>query len=164
MLGQTGTDRFKRAFQANAISVITCGFLGTSPTVATVESAAGIAAGGKTGLTAMTTGCLFLLSLFFIPVIKWIPDPAIAPILILIGGLMLENIRNIPLNDLTEGFPAYIIIAFIPLTFSIENGIAFGFIAYPVMKLFTGRAKEVTLPLYIIAGLFLLNFVTQAFQ
>jgi AGZA family xanthine/uracil permease-like MFS transporter len=164
MLGQTGINRFKRAFQANAISVITCGFLGTSPTVATVESAAGIAAGGKTGLTSMTTGCLFLLSLFFIPVIKWIPDPAIAPILILIGGLMLENIRNIPLNDLTEGFPAYIIIAFIPLTFSIENGIAFGFIAYPVMKLFTGRAKEVTLPLYIIAGLFLLNFVTQAFQ
>lgn len=164
MLGQTDAHLFKKAFQANALSVITCGFLGTSPTVATVESAAGIAAGGKTGLTAITTGSLFLLSLFFIPVIKLIPDPAIAPILILIGGLMLENIKNIPLNDLTEGFPAYIIIAFIPLTFSIENGIAFGFIVYPVMKLFTGRAKEVAFPLYIIAGLFLLHFVSQAFQ
>jgi AGZA family xanthine/uracil permease-like MFS transporter len=162
MLGHPSPNLFKKAFRASALSVIACGLFGTSPTVSTVESAAGITAGGKTGLTAITAGCLFLISLFFIPVIKLIPDPAIAPILILIGGLMLENIKHIPLGDFTEGFPAYIIIAFIPLTFSIENGIAFGFIAYPVLKLITGRAREVALPLYIIAGLFLLNFLTQA--
>ncbi|MFT9850182.1 NCS2 family permease [Aneurinibacillus sp. REN35] len=155
-------EAFDRALRTNALSVIACGVFGTSPTVATVESAAGITAGGRTGLTAVTTGLLFLFSLFFIPFLTVIPDSAIAPVLIIIGGLMIQSVQNINLQDFSEGFPAFLIIALIPLTYSIVDGIAFGFIAYPLLKLALGRAKEVGLPLYIIAALFVLNFVLHA--
>ncbi|QNG59051.1 NCS2 family permease [Bacillus sp. PAMC26568] len=154
-------DRYKGSLRANAISAITAGLFGTSPTVSTVETAAGISAGGRTGLTAITTGLLFLSSLFFLPYIKMIPDSAIAPILILIGGLMIQNIQNIDLKDFTESFPAFLIIALIPLTYSIVDGMAFGFIAYPLLKLVMKRSKEVAIPLYIIALLFLANFITH---
>lgn len=117
-------EQFKRAFQANSVSALLSGIFGTSPTVATVESAASMAAGGRTGLTAVTTGMLFVLSAFFIPVIKLIPNSAIAPILIIIGGLMLQNIRNLDLKDMSESFPAIFIIAMIPFTYSIADGIA----------------------------------------
>jgi adenine/guanine/hypoxanthine permease len=159
-LGMTGHDgKFQRAFQANAISVIMSGFFGTSPTVSSVESAAGIASGGRTGMTSLVTGLLFLTSLFFIPVIKMVPDSAIAPILIVIGGLMIQNIKHINLQDLTEGFPAFLIIALIPLTYSIADGIAFGFIAYPVLKAALGKMREVSVFMYVVAFLFFLNFV-----
>jgi AGZA family xanthine/uracil permease-like MFS transporter len=153
------SDRFSRAFQANSISVFLSGLFGSSPTVATVESTAGMAAGGRTGLTAVTTGALFLLSTFFIPVIKLIPNSAVAPILIIIGGLMLQNIRNLNLGDLSESFPAIFIIAMIPFTYSIADGIAVGFILYPILKIAIGKAKEVSITLYVIASLFLFNFV-----
>jgi AGZA family xanthine/uracil permease-like MFS transporter len=154
-------DRYKGSLQANAISAITAGLFGTSPTVSTVETAAGISAGGRTGLTAITTGLLFLSSLFFLPYIKMIPDSAIAPILILIGGLMIQNIQNIDLKDFTESFPAFLIIALIPLTYSIVDGMAFGFIAYPILKMVMKRTREVAMPLYVIALLFLANFITH---
>ncbi|MDR0137069.1 NCS2 family permease [Metabacillus idriensis] len=154
-------DRYIGSLRANAISAITAGLFGTSPTVSTVETAAGISAGGRTGLTAITTGLLFLSSLFFLPYIKMIPDSAIAPILILIGGLMIQNIQNIDLKDFTESFPAFLIIALIPLTYSIVDGMAFGFIAYPILKLVMKRTREVALPLYVIALLFLANFITH---
>lgn len=156
------SEKFRRAYQSNALSVLMCGLFGTSPTVSTVESAAGIAAGGKTGLTSLTTGVLFLGSLFALPFVKIIPDSAIAPILIIIGGLMIVNIQNINLQDFSEGFPAFLIIVMIPLTYSIADGIAFGFIAYPVLKLALGKRNEVKKPLYIIASLFFLTFVLHA--
>lgn len=152
-------EKFSKAFQANAVSASLAGLLGTSPTVASVEGASGIAAGGRTGLTSLITGVLFLSSLFFVPFIKLIPDSAIAPILIVIGGLMIQNIKNINLQDLSEGFPAFLIIALIPLTYSIADGIAFGFIAYPLLKLAIGRMREVSAFMYVIALLFFLNFV-----
>ncbi|KAF0816233.1 MULTISPECIES: NCS2 family permease [unclassified Cytobacillus] len=152
-------EQFKRAFQANSVSALLSGIFGTSPTVATVESAASMAAGGRTGLTAVTTGMLFMLSAFFIPVIKLIPNSAIAPILIIIGGLMLQNIRNLDLKDMSESFPAIFIIAMIPFTYSIADGIAIGFILYPILKISIGKAKEVSFALYVIAALFLFNFV-----
>ncbi|WP_282033412.1 NCS2 family permease [Metabacillus indicus] len=155
-------DRYSSSLRANAISAITAGLFGTSPTVSTVETAAGIQAGGRTGLTAITAGFLFLGSLFFLPYLKLIPDSAIAPILILIGGLMIQNIQNIDLKDFTESFPAFLIIALIPLTYSIVDGMAFGFIAYPILKLAMKRTNEVALPLYIIAALFLANFITHS--
>lgn len=157
MIGQPKS--YRRAFQANAISALTCGLFGSSPTVSTAETTAGIQAGGRTGLTAITTGLLFLLSLFFLPFIKVIPDSAIAPILILIGGLMVQSIQHIDLKDFTESFPAFLIIALIPLTYSIVDGMAFGFIAYPIMKLFMKRRNEIAFPLYVIAILFLVNFI-----
>jgi AGZA family xanthine/uracil permease-like MFS transporter len=152
-------DKFSRAFQANSVSAMLSGVFGTSPTVSTVETAAGMAAGGRTGLTAVTTGMLFAASVFFIPLIKLIPNSAIAPILIIIGGLMLQNIRNIDMKDMSESFPAIIIIAMIPFTYSIADGIAIGFILYPIIKVAIGRAREVSLSLYVIAVLFIFNFI-----
>jgi len=152
-------DRYNRSFQANALSTITSGIFGSSPTVSTVETAAGITAGGRTGLTSITTGLLFLSSLLFLPIIKVIPDSAIAPILILIGSLMIQNIQHIDLNDFSESFPAFLIIALIPFTYSIVDGMAFGFIMYPILKVILKRKHEVKPALYIIALLFLLNFV-----
>lgn len=156
--------KFRRAFQATGITTMLSGLFGSSPTVATAESTAAIAAGGRTGLTTITTGVLFLLSIFFIPFIKMIPDQAIAPILIIIGGLMVQNIRLMDLSDLTEAFPAIIVITMIPFTYSIADGIALGFILYPLLKLAKGRGKEVSLPLYIISGLFLVNFIFHFVQ
>ncbi|PYZ99042.1 permease [Alteribacter lacisalsi] len=162
MAGQP--EKYKRSLQANAVSVLSCGFLGTSPTVATVESAAGIAAGGRTGLTTVTAGVLFLGSLFFIPFITMIPPSAIAPVLIIIGGLMMQNIQKINLNDFSEGFPAFMVIVLIPLTYSIADGIAFGFVAYPLLKLMLGKRKELSPVLVVISMLFFLNFVLQAWN
>ncbi|MTH53117.1 NCS2 family permease [Bacillus mangrovi] len=152
-------DRFKRSLQANSISAAASGFLGTSPTVSTVETAAGISSGGRTGLTSVMTGMMFLSTLLFLPYIKMIPDSAIAPILILIGGLMIQNIQNIDLQDFSESFPAFLIIALIPLTYSIVDGMAFGFIAYPILKIAMKRSREIAFPLYIVALLFLASMV-----
>lgn len=157
MAGQP--QKFRRSLQANAVSAALSGMLGSSPTVSTVESAAGIAAGGRTGLTALVTGTLLLGSLGLIPLVKMIPDGAIAPVLIIIGALMLQNVQNINLKDFSEGFPAFLIIAIIPLSYSIVDGIAFGFVAYPLLKLALGKRREVPVLLYVIAGLFLLNLV-----
>ncbi len=153
------SEQFSRALQANSVSAMTSGIFGTSPTVAAVESAAGMAAGGRTGLTTVIAGLLFLGAAFFIPVIKLIPDSAIAPILIIIGSLMLQNIRNLELKDLSESFPALFIVAMIPFTYSIADGIAIGFILYPILKIAIGKWREVSPTLYVIAGLFLMNFV-----
>lgn len=152
-------EKFKPALKATAISTVLCGIFGTSPSVSTVEGTAGIAAGGRTGLASVITGLLFLASLLFIPFIKIIPDAAISPILIIIGGLMIQNISNINFKDFTEGFPAFLIIALIPLTYSIVDGIAFGFIAYPLMKLFKKEQKDVSMPMYIITLAFLIYFI-----
>ena len=157
LIGQPET--FGRAFQATSVSAMASAVFGTSPTVASVESAAAMTAGGRTGLTAVTAGFLFLVSAFFIPVIKLIPDSAIAPILIIIGGLMLQTIRNIDMKDMSETFPALLIIALIPFTYSIADGIAIGFILYPILKIGIGKWRDVSVPLYIISGLFLMNFV-----
>ncbi|MBU3196169.1 NCS2 family permease [Clostridium algidicarnis] len=160
MLGKP--EKFKRSFQATAMSVINCAIVGTSPTVVSIEGAAGIAAGGKSGLTSFTAGILFLLSIIFMPIIKIIPNSAIAPILIIIGSLMIKNALNIDFNDFTEGFPAFLIIAMIPLTFSIVDGMAFGFVAYPIVKLASKKHKEISIPMYIISFMFLINFILHA--
>jgi adenine/guanine/hypoxanthine permease len=154
-------EKFTRGLQANSVSAFVSAIFGTSPTVSTVESVSSMAAGGKTGLTSVTTGLLFAVSAFFIPVFKWIPDSSIAPILIIIGGLMLQNIRNLDMKDLSESFPAFIMIVMIPFTYSISDGIAIGFILYPLVKIAIGKAKDVSVPLYIIALLFFVNFVSH---
>jgi len=152
-------EKYSSAFRVTSISTITSGIFGSSPTVSTVETAAGITAGGRTGITSIVTGLLFLLSIFFIPFVTIIPASAIAPILIIIGGLMLQNVKDINFQDLSDGIPAFLIIIMIPFSYSIADGIAFGFIAYPIVKLVVGKQKQVSTPLYIIAGLFLLNFI-----
>ncbi len=151
--------KFPRSFKANAISALTCGFLGTSPTVTAAETAAGIAVGGKTGFTSIVTAALFLISIPLTPFISIIPDIAVAPIFIIIGFLMLQTIVNIDFTNINEGIPAFLTIVLIPFTSDIVNGMSFGFIAYPLLKLISGRGKEVKPTLYVIALLFVLNFV-----
>ncbi|WP_232697825.1 NCS2 family permease [Brevibacillus daliensis] len=152
-------SKFKKSFQANAFSVISAGIFGCSPTTTAAETATGVAAGGRTGLTSFTAGILFIPALFVIPLLKIIPSSAIAPVLIIVGCLMIQSIKEIPLQDFTEAFPAYLMFAIMPLSFSVANGIAFGFIAYPLVKLITGRRKEVSVTMYVIALVFLLYFI-----
>lgn len=154
-------EKFRKGLQANSISAFLSSIFGTSPTVVAVESTAAITAGGRTGLTSIVSGFLFLLSALVIPYVKLISDNAIAPILILIGVLMIQNIRFMDLHDITEAFPAILIIAMIPFTSSISDGIAIGFILYPILKLSIGKWKEISIPLYVISGLFFINFLLQ---
>jgi adenine/guanine/hypoxanthine permease len=151
--------KFRKSFQANSVSVVTAGLFGCSPMTTAAESATGIAAGGRTGLTSFTAGLLFIPALFLIPLFKVIPNSALAPVLIIVGCLMVTSIKEIPFEDFTEAFPAYLMMVLMPLTFSIANGIAFGFIAYPILKLVTGRKHEVSVTMYVIAACFLLYFV-----
>lgn len=154
--------KFKRAFQASSVSAALSGLFGTSPTVCAAESVSGITAGGRTGLTAVTAALLFGTAVFALPVIAIIPDGAIAPILIVVGGLMMQNVKHIPFHRFTEGFPAFLVIVLIPLTYSIADGIAFGFIAYPLLQIAVGKGKQLSPTLYVVAALFALNFILQA--
>jgi AGZA family xanthine/uracil permease-like MFS transporter len=133
--------------------------LGTSTITAFVESATGIGAGGRSGLTAVTCGVLFLLALFFAPVAGLIPDAATAPALIIVGALMMEAVRNIDFSDFTEGLPAFLTIALMPFTYSIANGVSAGLVMYPLLKLVTGRGKEVHWIVYILAVLVICRFI-----
>lgn len=155
-------ERFKSSLRALSIANIAAGLFGSSPVVAAAESTAGIAAGGRSGLTSLVTGLLFGATFLFIPLLAYVPDSAIAPILIVIGGLMVQNVREMDLSDMTELFPAFLIMVMIPFTYSIVDGMAFGFITYPVVKLATGKGKDVPPALYGIAGLFVANFVLHA--
>lgn len=154
-------ERFKPVIQATSFSVILSGIFGTSPTVSTVEAAAGISAGGRTGLTAIVTGMLFLSLFIAMPIITLVPDQAIAPILIFIGGLMMPAVRNISFERLEEGLPAFFIIAFIPLMHSIVDGIAIGFISYALFHIAAGKWREVKPLFYLISLLFVMHFVLQ---
>lgn len=156
-------EKYKDGIRVVAISATVSGVFGSSPTVSTAEGAAGIAAGGRTGVTAIVMGILFLLSFFLLPFIEVIPASAISPILIIIGFLMVLNIKNINLQDLSEAIPAFLIIMMIPFSYSIADGMVIGFLAYPIAKLALGKGKEVSVPLYVIAGLFLVYFVSQGF-
>ncbi|AIQ31864.1 MULTISPECIES: NCS2 family permease [Paenibacillus] len=155
-------ERFKSSLRALSIANIAAGLFGSSPVVAAAESTAGIAAGGRSGLTSLVTGLLFGATFLFIPLLAYVPDSAIAPILIVIGGLMVQSVREMDLSDMTELFPAFLIMVMIPFTYSIVDGMAFGFITYPVVKLATGKGKDVPPALYGIAGLFVANFVLHA--
>ncbi|MCL6602533.1 MAG: NCS2 family permease [Paenibacillus sp.] len=155
-------ERFKSSLRALSLANIAAGLFGSSPVVAAAESNAGIAAGGRSGLTSLVTGLLFAATFLFIPLLTYVPDSAIAPILIVIGGLMVQSVREMDFNDMTEVFPSFLVMVMIPFTYSIVDGMAFGFITYPVMKLAMNRGKEVPTALYVIAGLFLANFVLHA--
>lgn len=162
MLG--APEKNKKALSAVALSTIACGIFGTSPSVSTVEGQSGIVSGGKTGLTALFAGLCILLSLFFIPTITLIPNAAIAPVLIIIGSLMMANIKEIDFDDFSEAFPSFIILALIPLTFSIIDGMAFGFILYPITKICVKKGKEVPIPTYVVALVFLGYLLMHAFN
>ncbi|MBH0229231.1 NCS2 family permease [Halobacillus yeomjeoni] len=154
-------DKFKRSYQATAFSALTSGFFGTSPTVSSAESAAVIASGGKSGRAAITMAVLFIGTLLFIPWISMVPSTAISPILIIVGALMVQNIKEIPMDQLSETMPAFLIIVMIPFTYSIADGMAFGFIAYPIVKFAMGRQRELSTPVVLIAMVFLIEFIMR---
>lgn len=150
--------RAQRALMADAVATTTGGILGTSTVTAYVESATGVAEGGRTGLTAVTVGCLFLLAIFFSPIAAAVPAVATAPALIIVGSLMLRAATSIDWNDATEAVPAFLTLVGMPLTFSIANGLALGFISYPLIKVLAGRGREVGILAYSLALLFVLRF------
>jgi AGZA family xanthine/uracil permease-like MFS transporter len=152
--------RLNRIFFADASSTILGSLAGTSTVTSYIESAAGVAAGGRTGVTAIVTGILFLLSLFIAPLVGAIPSFATAPALILVGALMLTGLGSIEWNDPQIGIPAFLTVATIPLTWSIADGLSFGLTSYAFLQLFTGRARiRRDWMLYVLATLFLLRFI-----
>lgn len=148
-----------KAMTVDAVGVSFGALLGASTITAFVESAAGVGAGGRTGLTAVTCGILFLLALLFAPLITLVPNCATAPILILVGALMMEPIRDIDFSDWTEAFPAFMVIALMPFTYSIANGVSAGLIMYPLLKIVAGRTKEVHWIMYPLAIIVLIRYI-----
>lgn len=148
-----------KALMTDAFGVSFGALLGTSTITAFIESAAGVGAGGRTGITAVTCGVCFLLSLFLAPLMGLIPGAATAQALILVGALMLEGVKNIDFDDFTEVFPAFLTIVLMPFTYSIANGICGGFVAYALLKLAVGKGKEVHPIVYILAVLIIVRFM-----
>ena len=160
LVNEDGTvKKIKEAFMADAIATTAGAFLGTSTTTTYVESASGVAQGGRTGLTAFTIACCFAIALFFSPLFLSIPAAAIAPVLIMVGLMMLEPITRIPFNDFTESLPAFICIIMMPLSYSISNGILIGMIAYVLINLICGKFRKLTPTMYILAALFILKYI-----
>lgn len=162
MLDEEGhLPNIKPALLSDAVATSAGAVLGTSTVTTFVESSAGVAVGGRTGLTALTTGVLFLLATLFSPLFTAIPSFATAPALIFVGFLMFEEVVNIKYTDenLTEAIPAYLCIIAMPLFYSISEGICFGIISYVVLQAATGKAKKVTPLMYVLAILFVLKYV-----
>ncbi|WP_216329046.1 NCS2 family permease [Deinococcus aestuarii] len=151
--------RARRLFAMDGLAAMFGAFMGTSTTTAYVESASGIGEGGRTGLTAVTVGVLFLLAMFLWPLAAAIPGAATAPALILVGALMMEGVRHVDWDDISEGLPAFLTVIAMPLTFSIANGVSLGVISYCAIKLFSGRARQVSPILYGVAALLLIRYI-----
>lgn len=152
-------DRLNKALLADSTAIVAGSLLGTSSTTAYIESAAGVQAGGRTGLTAVTVAILFLACLFIAPLAAVVPAYATAPALFYVSCLMLRELVDISWDDATESVPAAVTALLMPFTYSIANGIAFGFISYAGLKLFTGRAKEVSVIVWLIAAIFIFRYV-----
>jgi AGZA family xanthine/uracil permease-like MFS transporter len=152
-------QRLNRALLADSAAIVAGAALGTSSTTAYIESAAGVQAGGRTGLTALTVAVLFLACLFIAPLAGVVPAYATAPALLFVACLMLRDLADIEWGDTTESIPATVTALAMPFTYSIAEGIAFGFITYAVLKLTTGRAREVKPVIWVIAALFTFKIV-----
>ena len=159
MLDEEGNlPNMDKALMADAIATVAGALLGTSTVTTFVESASGVAEGGKTGLTAVTTGILFILSIFLAPFALMVPAQATAPALIIVGVLMMGAVTKIDFDDFSVAMPAFFTIALMPFTYSIANGIAVGLIFYVIAKLATGKSKEVHPMTYLLVLLFILKF------
>jgi AGZA family xanthine/uracil permease-like MFS transporter len=162
--------RASRALLADAFGTTFGAVVGTSTVTSYVESVAGVQSGGRTGLTAVVVGILFLLTMFFYPLTKMIGAgvpidngtllyPITAPALIVVGSLMLRSVRNIDWDNIAESVPAFLILIGIPLTYSVADGLAFGFVSYPILMLFAGKGRKVAPLAYVLCALFLARFI-----
>lgn len=160
MMDKNGkVPHMKQALMADAIGTTVGAMLGTSTVTTYVESTAGIAEGGRSGVTAFVTGAFFLLALFFSPLFLLVPSAATTGALVLVGVLMMQSIREMDLSDISETLPAFIIILGMVLTYSIAEGIALGLLSYTFMKILTGQYRKVSITLYILTILFILRYI-----
>lgn len=160
MLDKEGrVPRVKQALMADAVGTTVGAMLGTSTVTTYVESAAGVSEGGRTGLTSLTVAGLMLLALFLSPIFLMIPGAATAPALILVGAMMMTPVKNINFDDFTESIPAFLTIVMMPLTYSISEGILFGVLSFVILKVLTGKFKDITVVTLILGVLFLLKFL-----
>jgi AGZA family xanthine/uracil permease-like MFS transporter len=161
-----------RALMTDAVGTVVGSLFGTSNVTSFIESAAGVSEGGRTGLTSVFTAGCFMVAIFFYPVVKAIGGgyavgqelfhPVTAPALVIVGSLMIKSIAKIDWDDITETIPAYLTFIGIPLTYSITDGMAFGFVSYPVIKLFKGKAKEIHPIMWVLFVVFLFRFIAKA--
>ncbi len=151
--------KLKQAFMADAVATTIGAVFGTSTATTYVENASGVAQGGRTGLTAFVIACCFAVALFFSPLFLSVPNAATAPVLILVGMLMMESVRNIDFDDATEAIPAFICLITMPFAYSISAGILLGMITYVVINLCSGKFKKLTPTMYILAVLFILKYI-----
>jgi AGZA family xanthine/uracil permease-like MFS transporter len=159
MLTKDGkVPRAKQALFADSIGTTVGAILGTSTVTTYVESASGVAEGGRTGLTSLTTAALFLIALFFAPLFTMVPPAATAAALVLVGFFMMSPILKINFDDYTEAIPAFVTIIMMPLTYSIAEGIVFGMLSYVLLKLLTGKVKDISVVMIVLAILFVLKF------
>lgn len=160
MINEKGrVKNIKEAFMADAIATATGAFLGTSTTTTYVESASGVAVGGRSGLTAFTIAACFGVAILFSPLFLSIPSAATAPVLILVGLMMLEPITKIEFKDFSEAIPSFVCLIIMPMTYSISNGILLGIISYVILNLLCGKFKKLTPTICILAVLFILKYM-----
>lgn len=160
MMDEKGNPpRAKQALMADSIGTTIGAILGTSTVTTYIESAAGVAEGGRTGLTSLSTAAMFFIAMFFAPVFIIIPPSATAPALVFVGFFMISSVVNINFKDLTEAIPAFLTILIMPLAYSIAEGIVFGIISYVILKMFTGKFKDIPVLLYVLAALFIIRFL-----
>ena len=160
MLDENGrVKNIKKALFADAIGTTVGACLGTSTVSTFVESASGVAEGGRTGLTAVSTAGMFCLALFFSPLFGMVTPAVTASALVIVGLFMIENIKDINLEDYTEAIPAFLTIIMMPFAYSIADGIAFGVLSYIGVKAFSGKVKEISIPTWIIGVVFVLKFI-----
>jgi AGZA family xanthine/uracil permease-like MFS transporter len=151
--------RVNRILISDSIATMAGSLAGTSTVVSYIESAAGVAAGGRTGIPAIVTGLLFVVALFVAPVAGAIPAAATAPALIIVGCLMMPVVAEIQWNDIEVAVPAFLTMMAIPLTFSIANGLAFGFTTYTLMKIMRGKFRQVNWLVYVLTAIFIARFL-----
>lgn len=154
--------QMKKALFSDALGTTVGSVLGTSTITAYVESASGVASGGRTGLTSVGTALMFVLALFFAPLFLMVPAAATSPALIIVGLFMISSVAKVNFNDMSEGLPAFLTIVFMPFTYSIAEGIVFGMLSFALIKLFSGKFKDVSVTVYVIALLFLLKIILDA--
>ena len=151
--------RLNQAFMADAVGTVAGALLGTSTVTTYVESASGVAQGGRSGLTAFSVAVCFAVAMFFAPLFTAIPGSAVCPALVIVGLFMLSPIKDTPLDDMSEAIPAYLTMILMPVTYSISNGILLGLISYVVLNLCSGKAKKVSWFMAVLAVLFVLKFI-----
>ena len=155
-------DNLDRALVTDSIGTMSSALLGATTATSYLECAAGVAQGGRTGLTAVVIAALFALSLIFTPLVGVVPGYATAPVLIVVGALMMQDVVRIRFQDFTVALPAFLTILSMPLTFNIATGFGFGFISFTVLRLLTGRGREVSPVMYVVSACFAVNFVLRS--